>query len=232
MESLIILILALSFLQLVVQISLTEKSWQKWLLISIMGIFSIATYPLAIEQSYTSIVELISNPKVLIDFSVIQISEAILGILLSVILLKKAIGEKTNLWLVQLRFIPGIICFPAIFYGQSFLFMHIPNQNFMRLAILIAIGLAALLALLTWGLKWLINELELRCEVKIFLHAAQVVLASVLYLLTAGIPVSTLPDNSSLQQFLVLFAGVFVFSVAGYLLYHIKMKRLNKLKNK
>jgi hypothetical protein len=182
----------------------------------------------AIKQSYSTFNQQFANVTTLINLAVLQVIEAILGILLSISLIRKEMGEYVKKWTGYLTYFPGIICFIALFYAESYLFLTIPAESFSRLALLIATSFGMLLVLFVIGFWWLINEFDLRCEIKFLLHIVQIVIASALYISVAGLPVNTLPDSGSLINMLTIVILFLCFIVSGIFIYTIRMKRLIK----
>jgi uncharacterized membrane protein len=189
-------------------------------------------YNQATEQSYTSFDSLLSNSKLLVNFSVWQVIESILGIFISIALIRKMMVIEEKQWINSLKYIPGIICFVALFYLQSYLFLVIRTESFILLALAIAIGLGLFITLLAIGFKWLIHEYDLRCEIKFLLHVLQIIVASILYISVSGLPINKLPEYGSLPSlgWLGLLAGI--CAIIGYLLYFIRLnQQMKQLRN-
>lgn len=228
MQYLTIIILGVSLILVAVQYSLIRKRNHLIALILFLIVVAYFMHIKAIEQSYSTFEQQLANVKILVNLAVLQVIEAILGILLSFSLIRKEMGEYVKKWIAYLTYFPGIICFIALFYAESYLFLTIPSKSFSRLALLMAISFGMLLVLSVIGFRWLINEFDLRCEIKFLLHILQIVIASALYISVAGLPVNTLPDSGSLINMLTIAILFLCFIVTGIFIYTIRMKRFIK----
>ncbi len=228
MEYLVIILLAVSFVQVVVQYSLIEKLAGLLIIIVVWSFVCYQMHGKAIEQSYATFQNQLSDTVLMVNLAVLQVVEAVLGILMSLSLLKIRMGAQARRGIVFLKNIPGIVGFIALLYAESFLFLQIHIGSFSRLAIILALGFGILLLVFVKGLRWLIPEFELRCEIKFLLHVVQIILASTIYISISGLKVAMLPEYGSLKN---LFLVSMLFCVAtsfGFLLYAIKMRRLRK----
>lgn len=228
MEYLCIILFILSLVQLIVQYSLIEKRMYLILLIGIIGIGVYFMHYKAIEQSYTRLEGHITNQSLLVNLVVLQVIEAILGTLLSISLIRQEMGEKVKKWISTLKYVPGIILFFAMFYGESYLFLLIRTNSFSCLGLGIAACTGLLLVLLVSGFKWLIHEFDLRCEIKFLLHIVQIVMAAALYISLTRLPVNEMTEYGSLLNFGVIASLFLVTSVIGYFIFNYKMKKLFK----
>ncbi len=183
-------------------------------------------YQQAIEQSYSVFREMLSNSTLMTDFTVLQVIEAIGGILLSIYLIRFHFKERVKSIYQYFVYLPGIILFPAIFYIESYLFLQITGMNFQGLAICLSIAIPALILLMKWGITSLIPEFDLRLELKFALHIIQLVNAVILSVFLLRLPVKTVNIDSPINQILTLLFVLFVFVAVGALWYNFRMKQL------
>jgi hypothetical protein len=228
MQSLITVLLILAIIALPVQMTLINRRFVVYIGLLLISAFVFFVYPRAIEQSYTTFQRQIGNLALIENFIVIQIIEALGGILLSIFLIRLHYNEPVKKTFRYLKYIPGIIVFPALFYLVSYLFIIIPGIGFQRLAILLACIIPALLLALKHLVQRLISELDLRLELKFLLHIFQILIAIIISIGLFRLPVQGEYNIIPLEQFGGMLAFTFLVVMIGVVFYDVKLRRLKK----
>ncbi len=225
-QALVIILFVLAIVSCSIQFSLFPIKKVIWGWLAGISVYVYLMYQQAIEQSYSVFREMLSNSTLMTDFTVLQVIEAIGGILLSIYLIRFHFKERVKSIYQYFVYLPGIILFPAIFYIESYLFLQITGMNFQGLAICLAIAIPALILLMKWGITSLIPEFDLRLELKFALHIIQLVNAVILSVFLLRLPVKTVNIDSPINQILTLLFVLFVFVAVGALWYNFRMKQL------
>ncbi len=192
MQSIIIVLLVVSLLSFSLQLSLFSYKKAQWLWLVAVGIGIYWMYPQAIQQSYSKFQQYINNSSLMGNFSTIAVFESIMGIVMSIYMIRFIFEKHTRYKsLHYVNYLPGIISFPAIFYLESYAFLHIRSLSFQTLAIVLTVAIPALLVGIRYLLVVLIPEIDLRFELKFFVHFLQLILAIVLSVLLTKSAVNT-----------------------------------------
>ena len=188
------------------------------------------SYPLAIEQSYTSFQTTLANQKIVSNFLVLQIVECILGLLFCIFLIRDFYKERTIPVFRYFKLFPGFIVLPALFYAESLIFLSFSGISFQ----LLAIAIALVFPLMIWGLmqftSWLIPEYDLRLELKFILHILQLILSVVISVKIYALPVQSALEPISYAPLGALLVLLLLSGSLGMLLYQRKMNKLLKSK--
>ncbi len=229
MESIIIILFIVAIISFALQLQLHNNKWitLSWLLI--IGIGSYSAHHICIEQSYSSIKESMSNHALMMNFVVLQIIEALGGILLSIYNIRSHYNEKVNLFFKYFNFVPGIIVFPALFYFETFTFLLSPGIPFVTLALAFALIAPTIIGLIKIFFKVVIPEFELQIETKFFMHLIQLIGGIWLSIALLRLPV---PQNSVSEinplPIVVLTAIIAACIIAGLIWYNYKFKKIEK----
>ncbi len=229
MQTLVIALFILSVVSFSMQLQFFSKKWMIWPYLALIAGFVYAMHYLAIEQSYKSFRAILGNSSVMMDFVVIQVIEALGGLLMAVFLIRSYYNEPIKKFFKPLMYLPGIIVFPALFYFESMVFLQAHTYDFQLLAAVLAISAVALILTLKMSFKKLIPEMELQLEMKFIIHLLQLLGGIVLSVLMLRLPVQQAVDHGfSLNAMLVLGLVILVGTLMGMLWYRYKMKRLSK----
>ena len=158
------------------------KIWQIVLIATACAFFIVFSWPYAIQQSRNEISEWLSNQKLMLDTSLVLTLEVLWQMaycMLSGKLLYDGKVRQRTVWIYRmLRFFPGILVFPVLFYLQiqtMYLFSDIDFST-------ISWCLAALVLLAVIGgsylLRWLLPQKALRLEL-LFLSSALVLILGI-----------------------------------------------------
>lgn len=231
-ETLVIILFVLAMASCSLQFTLFPLRRIMWGCLAGIAIYVYLMYSRAIEQSYSAFLEILSDSPLMTDFAVVQVIEAIGGLLISIFLIRFHYNEPVKRYFRFLVYFPGIIVFPSIFYAESYLFLQVPGINFQVLAIVLAIAFPLFLLVGKWLITSLIPEFDLRLELKFGIHIIQLVCAVILSVVLFRLPVKTAALSVSVNQLIALLTTVLLFTAFGMLWYNFRMKRLNnKYKN-
>lgn len=228
-EILIIIVFVLAITSCSLQFSLFPQRKIMWACLGLISAFIYFMYDRAIEQSFSVFKKILSNSSLMVDFTVVQVTESIVGLLISVSLIGLYYNMPMKKYLKFFVYFPGLILFPALFYAESYIFLNVAGLDFQVLAIILAIAFPLVLFMLKALIVKLIPDYDLRLELKFGIHIIQLICAIIISVLINKLPVKASKLSFGLDQLLVLSLGVLIFSSVGILLYNYRM---NKLINK
>jgi len=230
METLVLILFILSFLLTGLQLSFMQKKRMVgiWLLVS--GLFTFAMHNSAIEQSYDTFMRQLENTALVTDFVVVLVIEAILGVLLAILMIRKHYGEPVRKFFRNAAYFPGVIVFPALFYLMSIVYLNTPGFSFTGIAIVLALAFPLVLLGIRFLVKKLIPEFELRAELKFILHILQLLGGIILSIQYLKLPVSQQHKISALPASNLIVMILITLGVIGLgILKHRLMLRLQTI---
>jgi hypothetical protein len=225
----IILFLALfSLTATAAQVSLFRHWWQQLALaVAIAGI-TYAFYPTAIEFSSTDIEALLADPAAMLDMSVVLVLEAVMMLILALFMLREmytiiAMPWNLVLWLQYLPMVSavGVLCFYQVHVYQQGL-----EMDFDKTALVYGGAVALAVVVLAWFIKFLVPMRVLRLELKLAMHAAQIIIAVAVSVLTATYPYRSADIEPNLVEFGAVTALIVVGVIVGYLRYQRNMQKI------
>ena len=205
--------------------------WQAALFALVGAVFTICICPYTASQSKTQLAELMSSNQVMQDLAVLVTLESALYIAYCLVGLKEIFGKKVTCWGSFLFFYPGLLIFPSLFYLQALTIFSMPGTDFDSVAYVIAGGVLLLLPLLSYGVRHLFPEKDLRLEVHFLVSLFICVIGLIC---TADGKVTYAAANNPMNwKAFALAAGLFiVLFLAGYIIYKVKWTFQKKMKNK
>lgn len=221
MEAVIQLLIFLLIVDFLLKISFW-KTGQMMIISFICGIFVFAVYPYAIEQSKTQITDFLNDTEMLLDASVLISIESGLGIAFCFSMMKSLFGET---WKYQsiLTFFPGLLIFPVLFYELTNLIFMFPGIDFALTACLFGAALVVGIPAVSFGLKKLLPEKDLRLEL-LFLCYFMTVIVGLISTANGKTVYSPVGEDFNVKSLIfslsILLIGVFI----GFLWYKIKLK--------
>ena len=99
-------------------------------------------------------------------------------------------------------------------------------MDFDRTALLYGGAVALTVVVLAWFIKFLVPMRVLRLELKLAMHAAQIVIAVAVSVLTATYPYRSADIEPNLVEFAAVSALIVVGVIVGYLRYQRNMQKL------
>lgn len=228
MQSLITIIFILSVIAFSLQLTLINRNYVVYIWLFIIGIFVWFMHSLAIEQSYSRFREQAFDSTLVGNFMVLQIIEAIGGLLLSIYLIRLHYNEPVKKTFRYFKYLPGIILFPALFYIESYLFLKIPGIPFRVLATILAVLFPAALFTLKYIFKKLVSEFDLRLEIKFLVHLFQLIMAVIISIRLFRLPVQGKTADFPVAQLSIMPVFVIISILIGRIIYYYKFKKLKK----
>ncbi|MCB1702575.1 MAG: hypothetical protein KDI14_17275, partial [Halioglobus sp.] len=87
---------------------------------------------------------------------------------------------------------------------------------------------ACIAVAMAWIIRWLVPMRVLRLELKLAMHAAQIVLAVAVSVLTASYPYRSADIQPNVTEFLAVLVLVLLGAAVGYFRYKRAMKKLTR----
>lgn len=203
------------------------KMWQIIVVAVICSLFIGFSWPYAIQQSRNEIGEWLGNQRLMLDTSVLLTIEVLWQMaycMLSGKLLYGEVVSRRTVWIYRiLRFFPGLLIFPVLFYLQIQVMYLISGVDFVTVswslasAVLIAVVGGAYL------LRWLLPQKSLRLEV-LFLSSSLVLILGIVTTVngTTSFKGTEQIEWNALFAFCVL---TLVCAVIGYFKFQISKSR-------
>lgn len=142
------------------------KLWQAGVFGLVCAGFVLVTCRWAILQSKTQLADLLGNRLVLQDVAVLITIESTLCFAFCFNELTLLFGKKKRRWWkTLLRWYPGLLIFPVLFYLQTQLIFALPGTDFIAVSCLLAGGALVALPVGSLLLKKVCPEKDLRLEV-------------------------------------------------------------------
>ena len=159
------------------------KVWQMVAVAAVCALFVGLTWGYAIDQSRNEIAEWLQDQPLMLDVSVILTLEVLLQMaycLLAGSLLYDGEVSRRVVWIYRvLRFFPGVLIFPVLFYALVQVIYAFPGADFATVAWSLAAVVLLLLPLGALGMRWIVPEKNLRLEM-LFLLAALVLILGII----------------------------------------------------
>lgn len=199
-----------------------------WIAALVAGVFTIALWPFAIEQSKTQIADWLSDSALMLDTAVVLTVEVALQMAFCLLSVHVAnvcpVRKKMRFaWKLLYRF-PGLLIFPVLFFGLTQLIFALPGISFQQVAwgfgFVVFIGIP----LGRWLIRQIIPEQDLRLEL-LFLTNALVAILGVV----ATVNGHTAVEGVATVDWVALAGclGIFVVGAASGLLFRRwKRKRM------
>ena len=228
MDNIILFLALFSLTATAAQVSLFRHWWQQLALALAIAAITYAFYPRAIEFSSTDIEALLANGDAMLDMSVVLVLEAMLMLILALFMLREMYTVIAFPWsaVLWMQYLPmasavGVLCFYQVHIYQQGL-----QLDFDQTALAYGGAVAVAVVVLARLIKFLVPMRVLRLELKLAMHAAQIVIAVAVSVLTATYPYRSADIEPNLVEFgavvVLMIAGVLV----GYLRYQKKMQKL------
>lgn len=141
------------------------KWWQSMIFSAICTVFILWSYQYSILQSKTQIIDYLNNVKMMQNMAVLITIESVICISFCFASLRKSTKNSKNKFIDLLKFYPGILIFPVLFYVMTQLIFNLSGVSFSTISYVIALVTFLALPLISQLLKRLLNEYEFRLEV-------------------------------------------------------------------
>jgi hypothetical protein len=228
MENIITFLALFSITATAAQVSLFRHWWQQLALALTIALITYAFYPTAIQFSNADVDLLLADGGAMLDMSVVLVVEAVLMLILALFMLREMYTTIVFPWnfMLFLQYLPmtsavGVLCFYQVHVYQLGL-----ELAFDKTALAYGGAVATSVLLLAWVIKFLVPMRVLRLELKLATHAAQIVIAVAVSVLTATYPYRSADINPNLIEFAAVTALVLAGAMAGYLRYQRATRKL------
>ena len=184
-------------------------------------------WPVAIEQSKTQVSMWLANSSLMLDIAVVLSIEVALQLAFCIIAANIETSGKIKrrtLWLYRfLRWFPGLLIFPVLFCLLTVVIFTFPHLSFSVVAWTLACVTGVGLVLLTWFLKWILPEKEIRLEVLFFSNVLIAILGIIATVngRTAVQGISEVDWSALLGLILITLTG----GILGVIIYKYKAKK-------
>lgn len=162
MELIISILVLFIFVNGILKVSFW-KGWQTLLFGAVCGAFVAATYPYAILQSKTQLADYLQNTAALKNMAVIITLESCVCFAYCIAVLQGA--ERQRWWMKLLKWYPGLLVFPALFYLQTELVFSFPGVGFTTISYAFAGFVVLMFPLLSRFFRCLLPQGEMRLEI-------------------------------------------------------------------
>ncbi len=203
------------------------KAWHIAVISAICSLFIILMWRIAIEQSRNEISEWLGNQRLMLDTSVVLTIEVLwqmcFCLLSGKLLYGEKVGRRTIFVYRALRFFPGILILPVLFYALIQAVYAFTGVGFS----LVAYAVAAFVFLLMSGgafvIRLLLPEKPLRLEI-LFLCASMILILGII----ATVNGSTTFKGSDPIEWTALGSFVALAAVCGVAGYGIMLYKIRK----
>jgi hypothetical protein len=231
MEYIILILILFIFINTILKLSFW-KWWQSTIFGLVCAGFILLAYPYAITQSKTQLADYMNNTGIMQDMAVLITLESVIYLAFCFSAMQQLYGTKPKPWTKLLYRYSGLLIFPALFFVLTNAVFSLSGIDFSLIAYVLASGVFILIPLLSWGIKWLLPEKELRLEVQ-FLVSLFVAIIGLICTVNGNITYAAIDEPLNVEA-LLWASGIFLFFfVLGFVRnkYKWKMKRNNKQVN-
>ena len=205
------------------------KMWQIIVVAVICSLFIGFSWPYAIQQSRNEISEWLGNQRLMLDTSVLLTIEVFWQMAYCMLSGKLLYGEtisRRTIWIYRiLRFFPGLLIFPVLFYLQIQVMYQISGVDFAIVSWSLALIVFVAVIGGSYLLKWFLPQKSLRLEV-LFLSSSLVLILGIVTTVngTTSFKGAEPIEWNALLAFCVL---TFVCAVIGYFKFQIRKSKWN-----
>lgn len=205
------------------------KMWQIIVVAVICSLFIGFSWPYAIQQSRNEISEWLGNQRLMLDTSVLLTIEVFWQMAYCMLSGKLLYGEEVSrrtIWIYRiLRFFPGLLIFPVLFYLQIQVMYQISGVDFAIVSWSLALIVFVAVIGGSYLLKWFLPQKSLRLEV-LFLSSSLVLILGIVTTVngTTSFKGAEPIEWNALLAFCVL---TFVCAVIGYFKFQIRKSKWN-----
>jgi len=192
------------------------KPWQAAIFSLICAAFVIWTCQFAILQSKTQIADYLTNTKVMQDAAVLITIESTICFAFCFAALRDMFGKKVKRWIEPLYWYPSLLIFPVLFYSLTQMIFAMPGTDFNTISYLLGGGVLIGLPALSYLIKCLYPEKELRLEVY-FLVSLFVCVIGLITTVNGNVTYAAVEEPLNVKA-LLLSLGLFAVTfLLGYL---------------
>ena len=209
------------------------KPWQAAVFGLICAVFIIWSCQYAILQSKMQLADYLKNIKIMQDSAVLITIESAICFTFCFAALRNMFGKKIKRWVQPLYWYPSLLLFPVLFYILTQIIFAMPGTSFTAISYLLAAGVLIALPALSYLVRCLYPEKELRLEVY-FLVSLFVCIIGLITTVNGNVTYAAVEEPLNIKALLLslsLFAGAFLI---GYVWNKVKwiIRQQKELKRK
>lgn len=192
------------------------KPWQAAVFSLIGAVFVIWGCQYAIMQSKTQLADYLKNTKIMQDSAVLITIESAICFAFCFAALRNMFGKKIKRWVQPLYWYPSLLLFPVLFYILTQIIFAMPGTDFTTISYLLAAGVFIGLPALSYLVRYLYPEKELRLEVY-FLVSLFVCIIGLITTVNGNVTYAAVKEPLNVKALLLslgLFAGAFLIGYA------------------
>jgi len=172
MEAVIVVILALGVLSTSLKLGFHRPRWW-WVWGAVVAVGTGLAWPLAATQSKTQLADFLQNPAMMGDAAVLLTLEV--ALMLAWCIADRQAEDGRWRWLRRaargmLAVFPGVVSLLALFSLLTHLTFSLTGTSFTLISWSLAAAVLVAMPALTWLLRWLLPERELRLELLFMLN--------------------------------------------------------------
>ena len=176
MEAIVLVLILLVCFNFVLKQTFQKVVWV-WGVSLLCALFVALTWPWSIEQSKTQLRDWMNNPQLMLDTAVVLFAEV--GFTLYSLLRDRTKADARWTLLKRITGDVSLLIFPVLFHLETTLMFTLTGIDFDTIAYVFSVVVLLLVPALTWMMRSLIPETELRLEIS-FLSNALVALLGVI----------------------------------------------------
>lgn len=159
------------------------KAWHIAVISAVCSLFIVLTWRIAIEQSRNEISEWLGNQRLMLDTSVVLTIEVLwqmcFCLLSGKLLYGEKVGRRTIFAYRVLRFFPGVLILPVLFYALIQAVYAFTGVSFSLVAWTMAAFVFLLMPSGAYAIRFLLPEKPLRLEI-LFLCASMILILGII----------------------------------------------------
>lgn len=224
----IIITILILFILINTLLKLSFWKFRQVLIVSgLAGIFLYLVYPFAILQSQTEVKGFLQNSEILGNIAVLVTVESAVCICFCFTALLKYIKGKESKWTSVLKWYPGLLIFPVLFYLLTQSFFVFTGVDFQFIAVVFSVVAVVLIPVLSYGIRFLIPEMDLRLEIH-FLMSLFVAVLGLIATTNGKIVYVAESEGIDFQKLIFTFVLFAVLFVGGFLLKRLQWRIFRK----
>lgn len=191
------------------------KPWQAGVFGLVCAVFIIWSCQYAILQSKTQLADYLKNTKIMQDAAVLVTVESAICFAFCFAALRNMFGKKIKRWIQPLYWYPSLLLFPVLFYILTQIIFAMPGTNFTTISYLLATGVLIALPALSYLVRYLYPEKELRLEVY-FLVSLFVCIMGLITTVNGNVTYAAVEEPLNIRALLLSLSLFVVTFLMGY----------------
>lgn len=197
------------------------KPWQAAIFGVICAVLIVWSCQFAIEQSKTQLADYLKNTQIMQDVAVLITIESAICFAFCFAAMREMFGKKIKCWILPLYWYPSLLIFPVLFYLLTQIIFAMPGTNFTTISYILAGLTLVLLPLLSYLVKLLYPERDLRLEIY-FLVSLFVCIIGLITTVNGNVTYAAAEEPINLKALLLSFALFGITFLLGFVWNKIK----------